>query len=340
MASTIVGLEITAESVRAVEVVAGAGGAVVSAGEVQLPSGAARDSEVLDAEAVAVALRQLWAEASFSSRKVVLGVGSRRILVREFSTPVMAPELLRASLPYQVQDLLPVPPAQAVLDFYPVAESDGHVHGLLVAAVAESVEELLAATTKAKLQVSRVDLVPFGLARALARVSEPAQTSAVVYAGDHTTYVVVATGHVPQFVRVIPIDLPTAAVCARTGLEAPADEGALELVGATPRLRATMRMTSSPLDDSGAIADLVDRVRNTLAFYGSRSGSATVQSVYFAGPGSDVAGAHEALVAGLDRPVRSIDVSELAPPRKDWMCPEPLRHSLVSTIGIVLGEEN
>ena len=75
---------------------------------------------MLDPGAVAVALRQLWTGARFKSKDVVLGVASRRILVREYTTQAMRPDLLREALPYQVQDLLPVPASQAVLDFYPL----------------------------------------------------------------------------------------------------------------------------------------------------------------------------------------------------------------------------
>ena len=121
MAKTIVGLEVTEESVRAAEVSLGRKPQLVAYGEVPLPPEAARDSEVLDSGAVAVALRQLWTGARFKSKDVVLGVASRRILVREYTTQAMRPDLLRDALPYQVQDLLPVPASQAVLDFYPLS---------------------------------------------------------------------------------------------------------------------------------------------------------------------------------------------------------------------------
>ena len=86
MAKTVIGLEVTEESVRAAEVQLGRRPQLVSYGEVPLPSEAARDSEVLDQGAVAVALRQLWTGVKFRSKEVVLGVASRRILVPEIAT--------------------------------------------------------------------------------------------------------------------------------------------------------------------------------------------------------------------------------------------------------------
>ena len=123
MGRTIVGLEINETSIRAVELSRGKRQSLVAAGEVPLPPGVAKDSEVLDTAAVAMAVTQLWSQAGIKAKEVVVGVSNRRILVREHSTPALRPDLMRAALPYDVQDLLPVPPEQAVLDFYPIAES-------------------------------------------------------------------------------------------------------------------------------------------------------------------------------------------------------------------------
>jgi type IV pilus assembly protein PilM len=215
MAKTIVGLEITEESVRAVEVTAGDRPVLIASGEVALPWGAARDSEVLDQDAVALALRQLWSRGGFHSRRVVLGIGSRRVLVREFATQTVRPDLLAHSLPAEVQHLLPVPASQAVLDFLPIAEAEGKTSGLLVAAVSQTVSTLLATLRKARLRADAVDFAPFGLARAAGTLAHHGETLAMVHIGDHTSYVVIVRDGVPLFVRILPIDIPTAASIAR-----------------------------------------------------------------------------------------------------------------------------
>jgi type IV pilus assembly protein PilM len=215
MAKTIVGLEITEESVRAVEVSAGDRPVLIASGEVALPWGAARDSEVLDQDAVALALRQLWSRGGFHSRRVVLGIGSRRVLVREFATQTVRPDLLAHSLPAEVQHLLPVPASQAVLDFLPIAEAEGMTSGLLVAAVSQTVSTLLATLRKARLRADAVDFAPFGLARAAGTLAHHGETLAMVHIGDHTSYVVIVRDGVPLFVRILPIDIPTAASIAR-----------------------------------------------------------------------------------------------------------------------------
>ena len=149
--------------------------------------------------------------------------------MREYTTQAMRPDLLRDALPYQVQDLLPVPASQAVLDFYPLAEHDGQVSGLLVAAVTENIEQIIATLSRVKLKAHAVDLAAFGLARVTAPLAVPDETVATVSIGDHTTQVIVSRGGIPQFVRLLPIDVPTAA----TRRHAPSTSSPLQLPWST-----------------------------------------------------------------------------------------------------------
>jgi type IV pilus assembly protein PilM len=338
MAKTVVGLEITEESVRAVEVSTGRAPTLVAAGEVPLPAGAAKDSEVLDRDAVALALRQLWTRAGIKGHKVVLGIGSRRILVREYTTQAMRPDLLKQALPYQVQDLLPVPVNQAVLDFYPVSQADDQVTGLLVAAVSETVEELIATLAKAKLQVEAVDLVPFGLARVARALGAPGETVAVLHVGDHTSYVVIAVDGIPRFVRIIPIDVPTAAVRLREQQSVRVDEldRLLETVPAQPiRGRAALRSGNA---SDPTVADLVSRLRSTLAFYGNRTDASTVTTVFLCGAGAMAPGVFGALSAALDATVRVISAEDVVKTTDAGAPVDEFRTNLVGTIGVTLGE--
>lgn len=337
MAKSIVSLEITEESVRAAEVAMGRVPTLIAAGEVPLPPGAAKDSEILDAEAVAVALRQLWTRAGIKGRRVVLGIGSRRILVREYTTQAMRPDLLKQALGFQVQDLLPVPVNQAVLDFYPISQVDGQISGLLVAAVSETIEELLKTLSKVKLTVDRVDLVPFGLARIAHRLAGPTDTVAMVHIGDHTSYVVIAVGGVPRFVRIIPVDVSTAAVRAREPLALPVDalESAMETVPPQPpRGRAALRNGNA----DPALADLVSRLRSTVAFYANRPDAMAVQTIFLSGAGAATLALGDALENALDIPVERIGATNVA--RTKW-ADAPLddfQLNLVSTIGLAIEE--
>ena len=341
MAAPHVGVEITEESVRAVEVSAGRSPRVLAFGEVALPPDAAKDSEIIDEGAVAVALRQLWTGAHIKGRSVTLGIASRRVLVREYSTAAMPPELLRKALPFQVQDLLPVPVSQAVLDYYPTSQQGEQLHGLLVAAVAETVEQLIAAFTRTKLRVQAVDLTAFGLARA-GRVVAPQGTVAVIHVGDHTTQIVIMRDGIPEFVRILPADLETAAVRRRSliapdeSMTAPVAELAGSVVGSAGVLpRGALR------GDVGGrpSADLIARLRSTLSFYLNRPGAAAIQQVLLTGAGAMVEGVQAGLNEHAGAPVSVIGLPEVIAMRESAPTGE-LALNLVSTLGLALGKDS
>jgi type IV pilus assembly protein PilM len=108
---------------RVVELSFGRGGLTLERfGQVVLPEGSVRDGEVVDSDPVAHCIRQLWSATGYSHKKVVVGVANQRVIVRQLELPWMPREELRASLPFQVQDFLPMPTEQAVLDFFPLEE--------------------------------------------------------------------------------------------------------------------------------------------------------------------------------------------------------------------------
>lgn len=332
MAKTIVGLEISESCIRAVQVSQGKRPTLVAAGEVPLPPGVAKDSEVLDTDAVAMAITQLWSQAGIKAKEVVVGVSNRRILVREHSAPAIRPDLMRAALPFDVQDLLPVPPEQAVLDFYPISESNGQVHGLLVAAVSEAVEGLIAALSRARIRTRAVDFIPFGLARVAKVVAAPGQTVAVVAIGEHTTNFVVAEDGIPRFARIIPLDL---------GLEGSAERPE-QLAEVSPDLPQARRAVSGAAVDSVSptIADLAGRIRTTLSFHASRPGANPVSSVFVTGSALDAPGLLPLLTSGLGTPVFTIDVNNLVPAGRGTPPTGRFATGLVTALGVVLGEEN
>ncbi|RLK49696.1 pilus assembly protein PilM [Microbacterium telephonicum] len=350
MAKTIVGLEITEEGVRAAEVTVGKNPVVLAQGSVPLPAGAAKDSEVFDKDAVVLALRQLWTRAGIKGRNVVLGLGSRRILVREYTTTALRPDLLRQALPFQVQDLLPVPAEQAVLDFYPTSQEGDQVTGLLVAAVAETVEDLVATIAKAKLTVDVVDLAPFGLARAVARSAASGETVAALHLGDHTSHVVVVQDGMPRFVRIIPIDITTEAVRSRENaalddlsIEQPVVEELLETVPANgdgPRMRRSRGAARGAVRvgamSDAAIDDLVTRLGSTLRFYADRAADRPITRVLLTGAGAAVEGVADALAATLPMPVTvtgAVDVAQIKSP----LASAEDNLNLVSTLGLTIG---
>jgi type IV pilus assembly protein PilM len=327
MARSVIGLEIAEEGIRAAEVSVGKTPTLLAAGAVPLPEGAAKDSEILDAPAVALALTQLWAQGGFSSRRVVLGVANRRILVREYVSPRLEPSVLKESLPFAVQDLLPVPLEQAILDFLPTRETEDEVAGLLVATVAEGVEGLISTLALAKLRASAVEFIPFGLVRALnAAIGVQPEPVAVASVGEHTTSVVIVESGIPSFVRIVPLDL------APEVAQAPV-EGDLALAGASAR-RAMSGASRPPVADA-AYADLTSRLRNTLDFHAGREGATPVRTLFLTGSMA-TRETGSAVVGELRMDVRPLDVGDALQVSKDVGAKGAPPPSLLNAIGVAL----
>ena len=156
---------------RAVEVTGGDTPTIVHAAQVPLPAGAVESGEVKDPELVAEALRELWQRGGFKGKRVYMGVGNQRVVVREIALPYLPEKELRASLGFQVQEFIPMSVDDAVLDFDPLGEFEQDdrrmLRMLLVAAQRSMVDVVVAAATAAKLEPIGLDLVPFAMVRSV-----------------------------------------------------------------------------------------------------------------------------------------------------------------------------
>ncbi|MCS0498629.1 type IV pilus assembly protein PilM [Protaetiibacter mangrovi] len=312
MASTIVGLDFGRGVIRAAEVsgAASARPTLVRYHQIAVPTTAVNRGEVTDQETVVGALKQLWAQGGFKTRKVIVGVGNARVLVRELSVPRMPMNRIRETLPFQVQDVLPVPVAEALLDFYPIAEADEDgkpvIQGLLVAAVKESVLGIVEAVEKAKLVPVDVDLIPFALSRSLLTGPMAQGSVALVHIGAETTMVTVAVNGVPHFVRIVQngSDDINRALVSRLGMDEYQAEQikrrfGLATQGAGPELRPAFEVIYE------ATGDLVVSIRNTLSFYLSSRPGSTVERVVLSGGGAELNGFATALADATRLPVRA-----------------------------------
>lgn len=301
MAKTrVVGLDIGTSAVRAAELEFGPGGpargqaTLTRYGQVALPPGAVQDAEVAEPETVASALRQLWRDARLTTKDVVLGVGSQRVIVRELELPWAPMAQLRASLPYQVQELLPMPVEDALLDFYPTGETAGATgrtaHGLLVASSKETVRTRVMAAESAGLRPQMVDLNAFALLRALARGENAQDVVALVDIGARVTNVVVAAHGVPRFSRVLSSggqDV-TDAVAGHMQVSEHEAEVLKREIG--------VGFAVTPERQAGAAAvgevtrGLVEAIRNTFVYYSSNNPGAGISRALLSGGGAHLPG--------------------------------------------------
>ena len=293
-----IGLDVGSTAVRAAELTEGSPPTVVRAAQVPLPVGAVENGEVRDVPAVSEALRELWTRGGFKSRKVWMGVGNQRVVVREIALPAMPEKELRQSLGFQVQEFIPMPVDEAVLDYHLIEEReiDGRqmIRLLLVAAQKAMVDTLVATATGAKLEPMGLDLVPFALVRAVGASGagmelESTGGEAIVDVGAHVTNIVVhATGET-RFVRILPSGGRDITVAIARGLsveDAVAERlkrgEPVEGVDATPERALEIAMQRA--------TQFVDEIRSSLEFYTAQTQGARIDRVLVSGGGSKLEG--------------------------------------------------
>lgn len=294
---TTVGLDIGATAVRAAEVSSGAYGTSVELlryAEHPLPPNAVRDGEVVDHAAVTQALKSLWASADFSTKDVILGVGNQRIAVRPMTLPKMPMAELQASLPFQVQESLPMPADEAVLSFLPTIETQSEVgvawEGLLVAAWKEGIMTNVRAVESAGLKPLMIDLSGFALVRAMARGARASGTIAMVDIGARITTVVVATDGTPRFVRVLSSGAQNLNETLARSLGSTLEEAdqILRTHGLGVVNIPEYQGAAGPFGD--ASRTLLEGIRSSIGFYTQNNPTVPVQMVVLTGGGAAMPG--------------------------------------------------
>ncbi|WP_421741425.1 type IV pilus assembly protein PilM [Cellulomonas sp.] len=299
--SRVIGLDIGSSSVRAAELEFGSGGptgktapTLVRFGSVPLPLGAVRDGEVTQGEIVSSALRQLWSQAKFESKDVNIGVGNQRVVVRELDLPWMPLAQLKASLPFQVSESLPMSTDDALLDYFPTGEYQGQngrtVNGMLVAAQRDTVTANVLAVESAGLRPRMVDLNAFALVRSLARGDLARSTVAFVDIGASITTVVVTAQGAPRLVRSLPQggQHVTNAVASVAGVTLPEAEAIKREVGIGYSVSADRAEAAEAV--SNVVRTLVEAIRNTFVYYSSNNPGAPLELVVLTGGGAHLAG--------------------------------------------------
>jgi len=236
----------------------------------------------------------LWKEVKFSSHDVVMGIGSSTTAVREIDVPIMPMQELRLSLPFQVQEMLPMPVDEAILDFYPGTQFDSPtgtlVRGLLVAAAKRVVSANVDVVENAGLRPHIVDLNALALLRSAKVAQRSENVVAIVDIGGSMTTVAIAAHGVPRLVRVIPLggrDV-TSALARQLNMPATDAEGLKRQIGASPQIPPEWAPAMEAINEANR--SLVDSIRNTFVYHQSNNPGTGIDKVVLTGGGSQLAG--------------------------------------------------
>jgi type IV pilus assembly protein PilM len=206
-AGEVVGLNIEPGLVAAVKVRVNGTICAERAAAQPLDADVVREGEVVDVDALAESLRELFSGSGLGKR-VRLGVANQRTVMRTIDLPpVTDRKELAAAVRFQAQDQVPMPLSNAVLDFFPLGIVDtpagSRQRVVLVAAQRDMVERLLSAVRAAGLTPEGVDMSAFALIRSLHERAEGEQGRVLYLNIDGLTNLAIAEGTVCRFTRVI-----------------------------------------------------------------------------------------------------------------------------------------
>lgn len=311
---SLAGLSIEAGSVAVAEVAAN-GTTHVSASAVQpLQPGVFHEGEVLDADGLVAALKNLYSSNKLSKR-VRLGVGNQRVIVRTLRLPAIEdPKQMEAAIRFQAQEQIAMPLDQAVLQHQvvggvPAQEGSGpQVDVVVIAARRDMVTSFVEPLRKAGLEPEGIDLSAFGMIRALAPLAVPPMPAAgeesasvpqdaILYCnvGD-VLNLAVARGRSCLFTRVSGTGME--AIIGRLSSEQGLSpehaeqwlhhvglEGPLEHIQGDPEVVAASRRALQ----EGTVG-LVDELRLSLDYYRALESAVAVSGIVLCGGGSAIPG--------------------------------------------------
>jgi type IV pilus assembly protein PilM len=300
MARVRIGLDIGATGVRAAELsMKTVPPTLVRVAQVPLSPGAVSAGEVREPAAVSDALRELWKRGKFRSKDVILGVANQRVVVREVSVPWLLYKELRESLPFQVQEFVPIPLEDAVLDFHVLEEFEREgrrmVRLLLVAAQKFMIEQMVQAAQAARLNPIGLDLVPFAIVRSVGSIDglgldgSQGGDEALVDVGADVTSICVHAWGVPRFVRILPSGGREITHAVAQAVNVP-DEEAERLKranGSEPDRSKADQAKRAVATQASAFAE---EIRSSLEFYLTQMPGAKIGRVLVTGGGSKLQG--------------------------------------------------
>lgn len=308
-----IGLDIGSSAVRAAEIGLERGQCHLRRyAQVGLPTGAVVDGEVVNPGIVAEALRRLWDEGGFSTRKVVLGVSGHRLIVRQADVPALNEEDLRSSLRFDAQELIPIPMEDAYFDFQILERTEGTdadgratMRILIVAAHREMIRAHLSALEGAGLEAVAIDASPLALMRVVPPSGPDGGAEAIVSIGGELTTVAVRQGGIPRFIRSLAMGGSKVTVGIANALHVDAAVAESLKRGVAPEAAPQLAQANRAI--SAELRDLGEDVRATIDFFLSQADGGRIDRLLVTGGASMTAGLVEELAGNTDVEIRRID---------------------------------
>jgi type IV pilus assembly protein PilM len=375
LSGSFVGLDIGATGLRAASVSWDDSSGTYRVGRfaaLDLPPGVVVNGVPREAKTFVSALRRLWRQGRFTSRRVVFGLADSGLLTRQVDLPWMPPQDFSSALRYQVADVLPVDPATTTLGYHvlaelpadPAAGRDTDMNRiLLVAGDRQDVVDMSTLLRKAGLEPRNADATSFGLIRAICkgRLTASDSVHAIVDLGaDHLTMAIYRSGQ-PLFLRTVSNvggAKATSTITESLSLETDSAEQLKRATGLNgpPPLVAPLAESSvfaslpapvAPTQDgpTKAVISIVNpwastvvaEIRNSLDYFRSSHPGSTVERLALVGRSMDLTGLPERIATEIAVPVEQPDPFAGLPVSSRVERQRPQDSVLLAAIGLAMG---
>ena len=307
---TSIGLDISAGSIKVAEIGITRGEPVLNKLAVALlPEGLVLDGEIEDPEAIAIQLRELWKQYRIRHKKVVLGIANQKLIVRPLNLPYMPEDELETAVQYQVQESIPIPTEDAIIDYevieeYMSGEEQRMQTVLLAAAHRDMINIFFDALRAGGLMPTAIEVKALAMIRSLVKREyeflkekpEEPESVCILNIGGGISNIAIVRRDAPLFVRTLMRggDHFTYILTDRLGL--------------TPVEAEDIIRGLSTDDEANKLLDrevgaFVGEVRRSLEYYLSQVEERDLNKIILSGSGSRVINLPTELNKGLRLPV-------------------------------------
>ena len=310
---SVVGLDIGSSAVKAVELKAtGNSYRVAAFGSQPVPPDSIVDGAIIDAGAVADAIRRLFeGNKAFKAKDVCASLSGNAVIVKKITLPVMTKAELDESIYWEAEQYIPFDVQDVNLDYQILdpgtgPESRGSMEVLLVAAKKDKIGDYTGVIAQAGRNAVVVDVDAFALQNAYETNYglDPGQVVVLLNAGASAINVNIIHGDQSVFTRDVSIGGNAYTEALQKDLDLPY-EAAEQLKKGIPVDGATFEDARHVLR---AITDnVLLEVQKTFDFFKATASSDHIDKIVVSGGASRVEGFYEMLAERFGTPVEEFD---------------------------------
>jgi type IV pilus assembly protein PilM len=309
---SVVGLDIGSSAVKAVELkTAGKGFKVVAFAIEPVPPDSIVDGAIIDAAAVADAIKRLFENKAFKTKEVAASLSGNAVIVKKINLPVMTEAELSESIYWEAEQYIPFDIQDVNLDYQILnagtgADSQGTMDVLLVAAKKEKIADYTGVISQAGRTPVIVDVDAFALQNAY-EVNyglEPDHVVVLLNAGASAININILTGDQSVFTRDISIGGNSYTEAVQKELNLPFESA--------EQLKRGQPVDGVSFDDVKPVLqsmteNVLLEVQKTFDFFKATASSDRIDRIVLSGGASRVDGFAQALQERFGTTVESFD---------------------------------